>query len=99
MKNEAGTPAPIRPALPVRRLGDSLIVAAMGYGAMGMSEFYGPSDDAASKVLLQEVVDRGVTFIDTADIYGQGHNELLIGDLVRSRRAARRAGQLKIATK
>lgn len=99
MKIETNTHAPTRPALPVRLLGDSLAVSAIGYGAMGMSEFYGPSDDAASKALLQEVTDRGVTLIDTADIYGRGHNELLIGDLVRSRRAARMAGQLKIATK
>ncbi|MBH2020772.1 MAG: aldo/keto reductase [Burkholderiales bacterium] len=85
--------------MPVRLLGDSLAVSAMGYGAMGMSEFYGPSDDAASTALLQEVADRGVTLIDTADLYGKGHNELLIGDWLRSGRTAGMAGQIKIATK
>ncbi|MCX7206563.1 MAG: aldo/keto reductase [Proteobacteria bacterium] len=85
--------------MPERTLSEGLIVSSLGYGAMGMSEFYGPSNDLDSKKLLNEVLDRGVTFIDTADIYGQGHNELLIGDLLRSRQDIYKTGQLKIATK
>ncbi|MCO6058334.1 aldo/keto reductase [Pseudomonas sp. MOB-449] len=88
-----------QPTLPLRTLGGSLSVSAMGFGAMGMSEFYGPSDDDASMVLLREVAERGVTFIDTADMYGHGHNELLIGELLRADPSVRLAGQLKIATK
>lgn len=85
------------PALPARILGRSLKVSAIGFGAMGMSEFYGPSDDIASVKLLHEAADRGVTLIDTADLYGRGHNELLIGEFLRTRRAQRSA--IKIATK
>ncbi|WKB51997.1 aldo/keto reductase [Eleftheria terrae] len=90
---------PTASPLPQRRLGQQLSVSALGYGAMGMSEFYGPSDDAASMALLHEVVDRGVTLIDTADVYGRGHNERLIGEFLRSRHAEVAAGQLKVATK
>ncbi|ELS24884.1 aldo/keto reductase [Metapseudomonas furukawaii] len=85
--------------LPTRTLGDGLRVSALGFGAMGMSEFYGPSDDAASRSLLQEVVERGVTLIDTADMYGQGHNEQLIGDLLKMKPHMHLSGQLKISTK
>jgi aryl-alcohol dehydrogenase-like predicted oxidoreductase len=53
---------------------------------MGMSQFYGPRDDAQSIRTLQEAVDRGVDFIDTADVYGAGHNESLIGKALRGRR-------------
>ena len=84
------------PSLPLRQLGGGLSVSALGFGAMGMSEFYGPSDDGASLALLREVAERGVTLIDTADLYGRGHNELLIGELLRDRALAAR---LKIATK
>lgn len=87
------------PILPLRMLGDGLSVSAIGYGAMGMSEFYGPSDDNASRALLREVVERGVTLIDTADMYGHGHNELLIGELLKAEPYMRLARQLKIATK
>ncbi|MFZ6047780.1 aldo/keto reductase [Pseudomonas sp. CR3202] len=88
-----------RARLPMRRLGDGLCVSAIGFGAMGMSEFYGPSDDDASRTLLREVVEHGVTMIDTADMYGRGHNELLIGGLLKSAASLRRGGELKIATK
>ncbi|MDC8759728.1 aldo/keto reductase [Janthinobacterium fluminis] len=94
MRNDTHTTTP--PALPVRMLGQDLAVSAIAYGAMGMSEFYGPSDDAASRTLLREVVERGVTLIDTADIYGRGHNELLLGELLRSQGVA---GRVRIATK
>lgn len=86
-------------ALPARLLGSSFKVSALGFGAMGMSEFYGPSDDIASIKLLHEVVDRGVTMIDTADLYGRGHNELLIGEFLRARRTSAGVEGLKIATK
>ena len=85
--------------LPIRTLGTSLHVSALGFGAMGMSEFYGPSDDIASLSLLHEAANRGVTLTDTADLYGQDHNELLIGVLLRARRMMRNAGPLKVATK
>jgi aryl-alcohol dehydrogenase-like predicted oxidoreductase len=86
-------------ALPSRSLAAGLRVSAIGYGAMGMSEFYGPSDDAASLALLDEVVERGVTMIDTADIYGRGHNEALIGRFIAANRAALGAGRIQVATK
>lgn len=87
---------PATTSLPLRTLGSTLTVSSLGFGAMGMSEFYGPSDDAASTALLGEVAERGVTLIDTSDIYGMGHNETLIGAWLR---ASGRAGQVKIATK
>lgn len=87
------------PSLPVRLLGSSLSVSALGFGAMGMSEFYGPADDDASIRLLHEVAERGVTLIDSADLYGRGHNELLIGRFLRERRALGNAGAPSIATK
>ncbi len=72
-----------------RELGRSgLDVTAVGLGCMGMSEFYGPSDDAASIEVLHHAIDRGVTFWDTADMYGSGHNERLVGRALRGRRDA-----------
>lgn len=97
MKNDTGNNA--AHSLPTRMLGASLTVSALGFGAMGMSEFYGPSDAVASLALLHEAAERGVTLIDTADLYGRGHNELLIGELLRARSLARNAGRLRIATK
>ncbi len=85
--------------LPTRTLGRELRVSALGFGAMGMSEFYGPSDDAASLRLLHEVVERGVTMIDTADIYGRGHNETLVGRLLASSSMRGTRQPLCIATK
>ncbi len=58
----------------------------MGLGCMGMSEFYGPADEAESRATLELAVDRGVTFLDTADMYGAGKNEELLSDLLRRRR-------------
>jgi len=69
-----------------RVLGKSGIrVSAIGLGCMGMSEFYGPSDDAASVELLRKAVDLGITFFDTADMYGAGHNEMLLSQAFRGR--------------
>jgi aryl-alcohol dehydrogenase-like predicted oxidoreductase len=74
-------------AMKQRTLGSSdLEVSAVGLGCMGMSEFYGASEEAASMAVLHHALDRGVTFWDTADMYGSGHNERLIGRALRGRR-------------
>jgi aryl-alcohol dehydrogenase-like predicted oxidoreductase len=70
-----------------RTLGNSgLEVAAIGLGCMGMSEFYGASDEDASIAVLHHAIESGVTFWDTADMYGSGHNERLIGRALEGRR-------------
>ncbi|MFI6234852.1 aldo/keto reductase [Micromonospora sp. NPDC050784] len=70
-----------------RRLGASgPEVSIIGLGAMGMSDLYGPADEAESIATLHAAVDAGVNLIDTADFYGSGHNELLIGRVLRERR-------------
>ncbi len=70
-----------------RTLGTSdLEVSAIGLGCMGMSEFYGAAEDDRSIAVLHHAIDRGVTFWDTADMYGSGHNERLIGRALRDRR-------------
>ena len=66
-----------------RRLGTGPVVSAMGLGCMGMSEFYGKADDATSLEVLHRAVDLGITFLDTADMYGPYHNEELIGRFLR----------------
>ncbi|MFJ5025645.1 aldo/keto reductase [Streptomyces goshikiensis] len=71
--------------VPTRRLG-SLAVSAQGLGCMGMSHGYGASDDAQSIATLHHALGRGVTLLDTADFYGAGHNEELIGRAVAGRR-------------
>ncbi|WP_030875376.1 aldo/keto reductase [Streptomyces sp. NRRL S-1868] len=71
--------------LPTRRLG-ALTVSAQGLGCMGMSHGYGESDDDASVATLHRALDLGVTLLDTADFYGSGHNEELIGRAVAGRR-------------
>jgi len=68
------------------RLGDGLSVSAIGLGAMGMSAFYGSSDEKESIATLRHAVDSGVTFIDTAEAYGPFENEKLIGRALGDRR-------------
>ncbi|WP_086708600.1 aldo/keto reductase [Streptomyces antimycoticus] len=61
-------------------------VSAIGLGAMGMSDLYGPADDAESIATLHAAIDAGVNLIDTADFYGSGANEMLIARALRERR-------------
>ncbi|MEO8027676.1 MAG: aldo/keto reductase [Bryobacteraceae bacterium] len=70
-----------------RKLGRSgADVSAMGLGCMGMSEFYGAGDDSESVKVIHRSIDLGITFLDTADIYGRGHNEELVGRAIADRR-------------
>ena len=75
------------------RLGD-LEVSAQGLGCLGMSEQYGPTDWDQSMATLERAIDLGVSLLDTADIYGSGHNEVLVGRAIHGRRE-----QVQIATK
>ncbi|NOJ23707.1 aldo/keto reductase [Vibrio coralliilyticus] len=77
-----------------RILGNGLEVSAIGLGCMGMSEFYGPRNDQESIEVLNKAVDLGCTLLDTADTYGDHHNEELIGRFLRTRRS-----NVKVATK
>ena len=63
-----------------------LEVSALGLGCMGMSEVYGPIDDDESVRVIHRALDLGVTLLDTADLYGDGHNETLVGRAIKDRR-------------
>jgi aryl-alcohol dehydrogenase-like predicted oxidoreductase len=79
----------------MRQLGRSgLTVSALGFGCMGMSDFYGPRDDARSMDTLNRAIELGVTFWDTSDAYGPYRNEELVGRAIRGRR-----DKVTIATK
>ncbi len=72
---------------PRRRLGAAgPEVSALGLGCMGMSEFYGPADEAQSLAVLNHALDGGIDFLDTADMYGSGAKERLLSSLLRQRR-------------
>jgi aryl-alcohol dehydrogenase-like predicted oxidoreductase len=70
----------------LRKLGPELEVAEIGLGCMGMSAFYAGADDDRSETTIREALDRGVTLVDTADMYGAGANELLVGRAITGRR-------------
>ncbi|HEY5031962.1 MAG TPA: aldo/keto reductase [Actinomycetes bacterium] len=74
-------------AVPTRALGSQgLVVSAQGLGCMGMSQSYGDADEAESIATIHRALDLGVCLLDTADVYGDGHNELLVGRAVAGRR-------------
>ncbi|MEV4170025.1 aldo/keto reductase [Nonomuraea sp. NPDC049709] len=78
-----------------RTLGkDGLQVSALGLGCMGMSEFYGQGDEKESIAVIHRALDLGMNFLDTADMYGKGANEELVGRAIKDRR-----GEVVLATK
>jgi aryl-alcohol dehydrogenase-like predicted oxidoreductase len=82
-------------SLGTRILGrDGLEVSELGLGCMGMSQSYGPADRAESIATIHRALDLGVTFLDTSDVYGSGHNEELVGEAIAGRR-----DQVQLATK
>uniref|UniRef100_UPI0018E48671 aldo/keto reductase n=1 Tax=Blastococcus atacamensis TaxID=2070508 RepID=UPI0018E48671 len=76
-----------------RTLG-GLTVSSLGLGCMGMSQSYGGADRDESLATIRRALDLGVTFLDTSDVYGDGHNEELVGEAIAGRR-----GEVQVATK
>lgn len=67
-----------------QQLGNSeLMASAIGLGCMGMSEWYGPTDDKESTATVRTAFEKGLNFFDTADVYGNGHNEIFVGDVLK----------------
>jgi aryl-alcohol dehydrogenase-like predicted oxidoreductase len=79
--------------MPTTRLGE-LTVSALGLGCMGMSQSYGQGDWDESIATIHRALELGVTFLDTANVYGAGHNEVLVGRAIHDRR-----GDVQLATK
>jgi aryl-alcohol dehydrogenase-like predicted oxidoreductase len=73
---------------------DGLAVSSLGLGCMGMSQMYGAADRQESIATIHRALDLGVTFLDTSDVYGEGHNEELVGEAIAGRR-----GEVQLATK
>ncbi|WP_106815893.1 aldo/keto reductase [Microbacterium timonense] len=72
--------------IPTRALGAyGPTVSAIGLGTLGMSDLYGPTDEAESIATIHEAIDSGITLLDTGDFYGSGHNEMLIARALRER--------------
>jgi len=86
-ENTGTTPAHVH-------LGDALTVSPLGFGGMALTTVYGDADPAESLQTLHHAVDAGVTFIDTADVYGAGGNEELVAKLLKNRR-----DEVQLATK
>ncbi len=89
--------------LPSRRLGSSrLNVSSIGLGLMSLSGTYGESSDENGMAVIQHALDQGITFLDSADMYGWGHNETLVGKALKGRREgvvlASKFGQTRLPT-
>ena len=83
------------PPVGTRTLGRTgLTVSSLGLGCMGMSQMYGTADRAESLATVHRALDLGVTFLDTSDVYGDGHNEELVGEAIAGRR-----DEVQLATK
>ena len=80
--------------VPTVTLAEGLTVSAQGYGAMSVAPVYGPVDPAEALATLHHAVDIGITFIDTANVYGEGSSERAVGELLKDRR-----DEVQLATK